>query len=136
MTLYKCKTKTLLISALAIMLVFFAVIAVGKMFTQTVNAAQTSLLGDVDQDGKVSVNDVTCIQRIVAAFPVDDRCSIAAADIDGSGEVGIKDATYLQMWLADIQTSYPINEQLAEPTEISTEMPTDDDGWGRTIFQP
>lgn len=140
MTLNKCKLKSFLLSIFSLVIAFTASVAAGSMFAQAADTAGTSLLGDVDKDGQISIKDVTCIQRIVAAFPVGNRYSQQAADVDASGDIGIKDATYVQMWLANIDTLYPIGEPLEAPTEKPTEpptqMPTDDEGWGRTIFQP
>lgn len=103
------------------------------------SAAEGVLLGDSDQDGAVTILDATAIQRNLAALPV-RSFSEAAADVDGSGQIEITDATYIQRWLAGIETPYPINEQLAEPTEPAEEppsqWPTDSEGWGHEIFRP
>lgn len=107
--------------------------------------AAVYLLGDVDQDGAITINDVTCIQRKLAAYP--DNCDFSklAADTNGSGAVDISDATNVQMWLARLETPYSIGEWLTVPTvpttppstgEQTTESPTDEDGWGREIFRP
>ena len=40
-----------------------------------------------------------------------------AADVNASGEVDIMDATYIRRWLANIDTPYPIGDQLSEPTQ-------------------
>lgn len=99
-------------------------------------AAAGTMLGDADSDGAVTIKDVTCIQRTLAELPVTGGISEPAADIDGNGVVDIADATLIQMWLAEIDTSYPIGIQTPDPTAPSTQSPTDEEGWGREIFQP
>ena len=94
------------------------------------------LLGDADGDGTVTVIDVTFIQKTLAGIPVNGSFSEKAADVDGSGRVEITDATYIQRWLADLDAPYPIGTLIESPSETPTQMPTDDEGWGREIFRP
>lgn len=57
--------------------------------------------GDVNLDGRISVNDVTAFQRHLAEFePFNDK-QLAAADTNGDGKVSIEDATQLQKYLAE-----------------------------------
>ena len=62
-----------------------------------------------------------------------------------SGELEVTDATFIQRWVAQIETPYPIGVMPTEapteaptqaPTQAPTVMPTDEDGWGREIFKP
>ena len=134
MTLRLCKTKSALLCAAVLVLSGSVVTAAaGTMLRGTVAAAAGGMLGDADGDGEVTVNDITCIQRVLAELPAADGFSESAADVDKNGKVDILDATYLQQWLAEMQTPYPIGVQ---PTEAPTESPTDEDGWGREIFRP
>lgn len=132
MTFKQCINKPLLLSA-AVILLAAVVSTVVLLSSGKVSAAAPATLGDADGNGTVNINDVTCIQMKVAEFPVRWDFSQTAADIDGSGEVNIADATLLQRWLAEYETQYQIGVQ---PTEPATQMPTDDDGWGRVIFKP
>ena len=61
----------------------------------------TRQVGDVDGDGKITISDVTMIQRYVAEFITLTDVEMLAADTDGDGIVDIKDATHLQMYLAE-----------------------------------
>ena len=67
------------------------------------------LLGDVDNDGSVTVVDVTVIQRALASLMTIDKAAEQAADVDGDGEMLIIDATLIQRWLASLSVRYPIN---------------------------
>ncbi|MBR1482907.1 MAG: dockerin type I repeat-containing protein [Ruminococcus sp.] len=119
---------------------FFSMLLIGVLvtFTGIVTAfAVGSILGDADNSGSVTINDVTCIQKNIAELPVDGGFSALAADVDGSGSIDIADATLIQIWLADLEIPYPIGEPASEPTTApSTKLPTDDEGWGYIIFQP
>lgn len=58
------------------------------------------LVGDADNDGKVSIFDVTEIQLYLAKYiEFDERDSIAA-DADRNGKINIFDATQIQLYLA------------------------------------
>ena len=67
----------------------------------TRTSAPAYLLGDVTGDGKVDVQDVTAMQRIIAEMNVPDERTIKAADIDKDGTVSVSDATLLQRYLAE-----------------------------------
>ena len=70
-----------------------------------------TLLGDADGDCRLSINDVTAIQRHIADIP-DESFNETAADVDGSGEADINDATLIQRFLADFSVEYPVGEVL------------------------
>ena len=67
------------------------------------------ILGDANGDGRVSVKDVTAIQRFIADLPV-DMLNSSAADVDGDGVVTISDATLIQQYLAEMEVAYPIGQ--------------------------
>ena len=95
--------------------VFLSVCLAAALFIpKTAFAAGTEgrRLGDVNNDGIVSVRDVTAVQRLTAELETYDSLSEKAADVDVSGDVTISDATCIQHYLADYPTDYPINEPL------------------------
>ena len=69
--------------------------------------APAVLLGDADDDGIVSIFDVTKIQRYLSGVPV-PKFNAAAADVDGDDEVTIRDATFIQRAIAGIAIPYNI----------------------------
>ena len=70
------------------------------------------LLGDANEDGRITVLDITAIQRHIAEIqPLTDK-GYKAADVNGDGEVTIEDATALQMYLAEVEVEYPIGEMV------------------------
>lgn len=116
-----------------------SLIASALLIAGTITAFAGNLRGDADIDRKITIKDVTCIQRTLADLPVGDNFSESAADADGNGILEISDATAIQRWLAEFDTAYAIGEELTEPpatTEAPTQSPTDDEGWGRIIYQP
>ena len=121
---------------------FAALVAVVLTFVCISASAAGYLLGDADSDGEVSILDATCIQRVLVGLPVSGVYCESAADADMNSDVEIIDATYIQRWLAEIDTPYPIGTEFGsveEPTEAGdkpSQMPTDEEGWGREIFRP
>ena len=74
-------------------------------YTWRVKSTQYQL-GDVNRDGKVTISDVTAIQRHLAEIePLTDE-QLALADTDGDGEVTIDDATLIQMYLAEYDVTF------------------------------
>ena len=67
-------------------------------------------LGDTDLDGKVTIVDVTCIQRHLADLSTDSFGEMVA-DADEDGRVTILDATAIQRHLA----SLPTNQNIGKP---------------------
>lgn len=60
----------------------------------------TLILGDVDGDGKVSIDDVTDIQKHLANMVDFTDEQEAIADVDNDGKVTIDDVTLIQKYLA------------------------------------
>ena len=61
------------------------------------------ILGDVNGDGEVNIEDVTFIQLYLAELINLDEAHLLAADINQDGEPDISDATHLQMYLAEFE---------------------------------
>ena len=59
------------------------------------------LLGDIDGDGEVTINDATMLQRYFAEFIdlTDDQ--LAVADVNEDGKVNIRDVTAIQRMVAE-----------------------------------
>ena len=61
----------------------------------------TSLVGDTNLDGTISISDVTAIQRHLAESELFTDKQLSLADTNGDGVVNITDATHLQKYLAE-----------------------------------
>lgn len=59
------------------------------------------LLGDADTNGKISIDDVTCIQKYTAELQV-DKIDFELADVNFDGDIDIQDATMIQKHIANI----------------------------------
>lgn len=59
------------------------------------------LLGDADGNGKITIDDVTCIQKYCAELSV-DYIDPSLADASDDGEIDIQDATLIQKHLANM----------------------------------
>ncbi len=65
-------------------------------------------LGDVNRDGRVSVEDATLIQKATGELEELDGQQKTAGDINGDGTVDVVDATLIQEYAADLTVPYPI----------------------------
>ena len=63
------------------------------------------LYGDINNDGKINVDDVTALQRIFAEFEEVTPERMAQFDFNYDGKVNIADATMLQRYLAEMNLS-------------------------------
>ena len=89
----------------------------GAVFTITIEYDEPGevVYGDADGDGKVTIDDVTAIQRMLAEQegfilePGTDK--FTAADVDGDGSITVQDATLIQQYLAELIEKFPVEEQ-------------------------
>ena len=58
-------------------------------------------LGDVNNDKRITINDVTAIQRHIAEINTLSESGIKAADVNRDNQVTIIDATLIQQYLAE-----------------------------------
>lgn len=77
-----------------------------KISDETSAPSPSVLIGDADQDKKVTIADVTCIQQYLAKFKM-TKFDKKAADTDGDGTITITDASVVQQFLANIIKSLP-----------------------------
>ena len=75
-----------------------------EAFEQTIEG--NLILGDVNCDGVIDVNDATYVQMAAAEIIELNELQKKAADVNGDDVVDINDATYIQMFAADIITSF------------------------------
>ena len=75
-------------------------------------AVPPAILGDADGDGKVTILDVSWIQRLLLDMKVPETFSETAADADADGEISIIDATWIQRWLSGMKIPHSIGEEI------------------------
>lgn len=62
-------------------------------------------LGDVDNNGTVTIDDVTLIQKYLASMVELDSKQLKVADVTGDGDVSIDDVTKIQKFIAGLVSS-------------------------------
>lgn len=67
-----------------------------------VTVPEELLIGDVNSDGVIDINDATTIQQNLADLLILTPVQEKAADANGDGKVDINDVTMIQMYLADL----------------------------------
>lgn len=123
----------------------FAVIAsvlILFAFAISNTAAEKPIIGDVDGDGAVTVQDATVIQRALANMKTPENANLDAGDVDNDGEITSNDVTLILRYKAGLIPSLPFDPNApttaptTAPTVAPTVFPTDPDGWGQIIFKP
>ncbi len=84
--------------------------------TEKSATSEKYLLGDTDGNGKISIADVTAIQRHIAMLDSLDSVSQLAADVNQDGTITISDATCIQMYLASYTSGYGYCGEYRETT--------------------
>ena len=79
------------------------------MFEHTLDAH--AYYGDIDNDGAITIMDVTKLQRMFAEMTGRDYYSKANADVNGDGVDTIEDATCIQRLLAEMTDHLPVYEE-------------------------
>jgi hypothetical protein len=72
----------------------------------TFDATKDYLLGDVNNDGKVSVLDATEIQKYIAGLVTLSDSQLAAGDVNGDGNLTVTDATQIQKYIVGLITEF------------------------------
>lgn len=65
------------------------------------------VLGDVDNDGAVTINDVTFVQKSVVKLVSVSDDQLSRGDVTGDGKLSTLDATYMQLYIARRITKFP-----------------------------
>lgn len=68
--------------------------------TLSITVKEPYLLGDLNSDGEVSIDDVTLLQKYLAENSELSETQISLADVNGDGDVMIDDVTMIQKYLA------------------------------------
>ena len=112
--------------------VLFVFFAIAIVITSSVYAVakEAYKLGDVDQNGSVSIKDATKIQFYLAGFEEENASFKKLADVNGDGKVNILDVTTIQQYLAEIIDKLP-GENVTTPTHS-----TDSGGYYDQIVKP
>ena len=83
------------------------------------------ILGDADEDGKVTIIDSTVIQMHLANVKKLSELGEKLADVDGDGSITIMDATYIQIYLAGTSMIPDIGKEVWVEVDKETEDPTE-----------
>lgn len=87
----------------------------------------TYMLGDVDEDGAVTIADVLSMQNYLAAKIRYTEKMLFIADVDRTGGVTLVDVLEMQKYIAKMPTNCEIGKIFGteEPTQTPTVLPTD-----------
>lgn len=82
--------------------------------TVTVTKADPSgrLLGDVNNDGVITLADATSIQKYLAQYLVFTSADLAVADVNSDGKCDIQDATIIMKFAAQMNIDYQIGKTI------------------------
>ena len=83
-----------------------------KPVPKSVLDSDKGILGDVNNDGKVSIKDATIIQKATAKIITLTDAENIRADVNSDNKTNIKDATAIQKFLAEIEIPFPVGEKI------------------------
>lgn len=82
-----------------------------NVWSKRVEIVTDVLRGDVNGDGKVTIDDATLLQQYLAEYEVDDSWLVKCGDVNRDGRVDINDVTALQRFIAELENPYRIGEK-------------------------
>jgi hypothetical protein len=97
----------------------YRITKIGSELTISVTTKQSetdsgNILGDVNGDGDVNINDVTDIQKHIAHIIDLEGTALQAADTNCDDTINIIDVTTLQKYIANYDLPYPIGEAVTQ----------------------
>lgn len=101
------RTSRLLRGAAALLLAAAAVFS-ASMTAGAVNTSSQYMRGDADGNGRITVDDVTTIQKYCARLLTLSEDDLRAAEVNGDKTININDATDIQRRLAKYENIYLI----------------------------
>lgn len=72
-----------------------------RILAECDDPSSVAMIGDTNLDGRITISDVTAIQRHLAELEIFTEEQLALADTNGDGEINIADATHVQKYLAE-----------------------------------
>ena len=133
------KTKRVVSLLLSVMLVVTCFSCLASVSASALNDEPDSsafLYGDVDGDGRVSINDATAIQRHLAeieGFILEEGTdAFKAADVDGDGKITVDDVSTIQRYLAEFIDHFPVEEESDTYIVAGSEAEIFGTGWDGT----
>lgn len=103
-------------------LILIGVLIFGSVIS--VSATVLPLYGDVNNDGIISVDDITEVQKYLAKISEFSQEELIIADYNGDGKVNILDVTDIQKMLAFIDYKYSHELYEVEHADFSSEKLT------------
>lgn len=110
------------------------IICLSAVFCTGVSAAEIKL-GDVNNDGIISIKDATLVQKYVCGLEDFDDDVLVAADVDRNSHINISDATYIMKYIVQMIDEFP-SEPKTEPSTEKTSLSTDSDGYYNKVVKP
>lgn len=72
----------------------------------TIFVKKSYMMGDINLDGTVNIDDVTLIQKYIANISELDSEQLKTADVTGDGDISIDDVTTIQKYLASMIAAF------------------------------
>ncbi len=102
--------------------------------TNPIASGEKYRYGDIDLNGKITIKDVTTIQKALAKINTLSTIQLIVSDVNGDGKINVKDVSTIQKFCATIISSFTVGEwytvpgaSTVEPTEVTTQKPVETD---------
>lgn len=110
------------------------IICLSAVFCTGVSAAEVKL-GDVNNDGKITVKDATQVQMYICGLVDLEDDLLVAADVDRNSYVDVSDATYIMKFIVHLIDEFP-NHSETQPSTEKTSLSTDSEGYYNVVVKP
>ena len=112
-----------IVAVLMVLAMAVSVFGLCASAAETTTEASVALLGDVNLDGKVTIQDATLVQEAIAKLATLDEVQTEVADANEDDTVNVKDATAIQKWIAKFDDA---NQNIGKPVATADEATKDE----------
>lgn len=112
-----------IVAVLMVLAMAVSVFGLCASAAETTTEASVALLGDVNLDGKVTIQDATLVQKAIAKLATLDEVQTEVADANEDDAVNVKDATAIQKWIAKFDDA---NQNIGKPVATADEATKDE----------
>lgn len=75
--------------------------------TEPTTALPEYELGDVDEDGEITISDATAVQQYLVGLRTLSSSTLKNAEVDGDGDISVSDATMIMRYLVGLTEKFP-----------------------------
>ncbi len=99
----------------------YAFVLDGSSKTVSFPEVKTKIIGDVNSDKDIKINDATLVQMFIAKWVDESELDLEASDSNKDGDISIVDATHIQLYIARLDGTAYVGEVISNADDTYIE---------------